>query len=385
MTPQANGSARDATTPSSREIALDLLRRMLEIPSPSCSEGRLARFLFETMESFGFASRIDEAGNVIGEIGRGVGPTVLLASHLDTVPGHVPVRLEGTRVFGRGASDAKGPLATMVLAAADRGRTFPGRIIVAGLVEEETPGSRGAVHLVETIDQPDAIIVGEPAGAACITIGYKGKLDLVYRIQCPPVHPTSPTVKASEAAAAFWHDAARFASDDGDPKSASNGHSAFDRLGVTLEEIRGDLESAELRFSYRTPVNFATDVLIERLRSATCGGALEVVARVDAVVSDRTDIVVRALSAAIRNDGGKPRLKLKSATSDMNIFARRWCVPMATYGPGDSHLDHTADEHIEIDDFLSGVRILGGALDELTRSLPATRQDAMRRTVGEES
>ncbi len=342
---------------------------MLEIPSPSCSEGRLAKFLMETMKSLDFGSRIDAAGNVIGEIGRSPGPTVLLASHLDTVPGHVPVRLEGTRVFGRGASDAKGPLATMILAAADRGRTFPGRIIVAGLVEEETPGSRGAVHLVETIERPDAIIVGEPAGSSSVTIGYKGKLDLVYRVRRPPVHPTSPTMKASEAAAAFWDDAASFSSDDGDPKSASNGHSAFDRVGVTLEEMRGDMESAELRLSYRTPVNFDTDVLIERLRSTTRGGALEVVARVDAVVSDRTDVVVRALSAAIRRDGGKPRLKLKSATSDMNIFARRWSVPMATYGPGDSHLDHTADEHIEVDDFLAGVRILGDALDELMRSL----------------
>lgn len=363
--------------PASRESALDLLRRMLDIPSPSCGEGRLAKFLVEAMEVLHFSSRIDEAGNVIGEIGRGVGPTVLLASHLDTVPGHVPVRLEGTRLFGRGASDAKGPLATMVLAAADRGRNFPGRIIVAGLVEEETPGSRGAVHLVRTIDQPDAIVVGEPAGSSSITIGYKGKLDLVYSLRCPPVHPTSPTVKASEAAVAFWHDAVRFVTDDDDPTSASSGHSAFNRLGMTLDEMRGDLESAELRFSYRTPVGFATDDLIERLRSATRGGRLEVLGRVDAVVSDRTDVVVRALSAAIRRDGGTPRLKLKSATSDMNVFARRWRVPMATFGPGDSHLDHTADEHIEVDDFLAGIRILGGALDELTRSLPAACDDGV--------
>lgn len=364
-----------ATTPDSCELAVDLLHRMLDVPSPSCSEARLARLLAETMQRLGFASRIDEAGNVIGEIGRGVGPTVLLASHLDTVPGHVPVRLEGTRLFGRGASDAKGPLATMVLAAAGVGRTFPGRIIVAGLVEEETPRSRGAVHLVETLDAPDAIVVGEPAGATCITIGYKGKLDLAYRVRCPPVHPTSPTVKASEAAAAFWQHAARFAGNESDPAGVAHGHAAFDRLGVTLEEIRGDLESAELRFSYRTPVGFATDELIERLRLASQGGVLDVVARVDAVVSDRTNVVVRALSAAIRRQGSTPRLKLKSATSDMNIFATRWRAPMATYGPGDSHLDHTADEYIEVEDFLTGVRVLGGALDELARSLPGLKKD----------
>jgi len=375
VTPKAKAA------PASREIALDLLQRMLDIPSPSYGEERLAKFLVEAMEGLDFAARIDEAGNVIGEVGRGVAPTVLLASHLDTVPGHVRVRLEGARVFGRGASDAKGPLATMVLAAADRGRDFPGRIIVAGLVEEETPGSRGAVHLVETLDRPDAIVVGEPAGSSSVTIGYKGKVDLTYRFRCPPVHPTSPTVKASEAAAAFWHDAARLVSDDGDPESAANGHSAFNRLGMTLEEIRGDLESAELRLSYRTPVDFDIDQLIARLRSVTRGGALEIIARVDAVVSDRADAVVRALSAAIRRGGGTPRLKLKSATSDMNIFARRWRVPMATYGPGDSHLDHTADEHIEVDDFLAGIRILGGALDELARSLPAPRDDGAHRAA----
>ena len=63
-------------------------------------------------------------------------PVILLCGHMDTVPGIVPVRLDGDYMYGRGASDAKAPLISMLLGAAD----FPkqnGTIIFAGVVDEE--------------------------------------------------------------------------------------------------------------------------------------------------------------------------------------------------------------------------------------------------------
>ena len=93
------------------------LESMLAIPSLSGREGRLAAFLVEAMNGMGFRARVDEAGNAVGE--RGEGPVeVVLLGHMDTVPGDIPVRREGGRLYGRGAVDAKGPLATFVLAAA---------------------------------------------------------------------------------------------------------------------------------------------------------------------------------------------------------------------------------------------------------------------------
>ena len=94
-----------------------LLVDMLRIPSLSGQEGELAAFLCREMAARGFQARIDEVGNVVGERGDGNGPTIVLLGHMDTVPGRVEVRREGDLLYGRGAVDAKGPLATFIAAA----------------------------------------------------------------------------------------------------------------------------------------------------------------------------------------------------------------------------------------------------------------------------
>ncbi len=72
---------------------------------------------------------------------------ILLLGHMDTVPGDIPVRIERDRLYGRGAVDAKGPLAAFVVAAA-RAQLAPGtRLVVIGAVEEESATSKGARHV----------------------------------------------------------------------------------------------------------------------------------------------------------------------------------------------------------------------------------------------
>ncbi len=342
---------------------VELLQGMLTIPSPSGREGELARFLAGVAEALGMASTVDEVGNMVATIGTGDGPTILMLGHMDTVDDPLPVSLTDNRLYGRGAVDAKGPLAAMLLAAAAR-PGFPGTLVVAGAVEEETPGSRGAMHLRAAMDRPDAVLIGEPSGWSGVVLGYKGKLDLAYRVRRPATHPTNPVEKASEAAAAFWADALAAI-------GSQASHTAFDRPAATLYRLSGDLVEASLELSYRLPPGFDHDGLVDRLSIMDRGGELTVVNSVLAVRSPRTDPVVRALSAGIRRAGGQPRHVLKSATSDMNTVAEVWRgVPMAAYGPGDSHLDHSATEHIVIDDLLRGIAVLTSALDDLA-VLPA--------------
>jgi LysW-gamma-L-lysine carboxypeptidase len=68
---------------------------------------------------------------------------------------------------------------------------------------------------------------------------------------------------------------------------------------------------------------------------------------------------------AIRAEGGRPKFKLKTGTADMNIVGPAWGCPIVAYGPGDSSLDHTPDEHIQIDEFRKGISVLTRALLEL--------------------
>ena len=134
------------------EIAL--LRGMLEIPSLSGEERPLADYLRAEMARRGLRAHIDEAGNAVGEIGE-AGPLVVLLGHMDTAPGVVPVRQEGDLLYGRGAVDAKGPLAAFICAAARVGPRAGVRLAVVGAVEEESASSSGARRAPEAY-RPDA-------------------------------------------------------------------------------------------------------------------------------------------------------------------------------------------------------------------------------------
>jgi len=71
--------------------------------------------------------------------------------------------------------------------------------------------------------------------------------------------------------------------------------------------------------------------------------------------------------AAIRQAGGEPSFTLKSGTSDMNVVAPVWGTPILAYGPGDSALDHTPDEHILVSEYLRAVDVLEAVLRTLCR------------------
>src|SRR6266571_3187353 len=151
---------------------LDLVRGLVEIPSVSRREGDAVEWLVARMAERGFRASVDDAGNAVGEIGDGPRHVVLLG-HIDTVPGEIPVRVEGGDLVGRGAVDAKGPLAAFVAAATEVVKGL--RVTVVGAVEEESPTSAGARYRA-TLAAPDWCVIGEPSGWDGVTVGNKGRL-----------------------------------------------------------------------------------------------------------------------------------------------------------------------------------------------------------------
>ena len=53
----------------------------------------------------------------------------------------------------------------------------------------------------------------------------------------------------------------------------------------------------------------------------------------------------------------------------MNLVGPAWGTPIVAYGPGDSNLDHTPDEHIEISEYLSGIQVLVNTLEKIQSNL----------------
>lgn len=358
-----------------------LLRAMIEIPSPSGDEQALATFLAGEMERFGLQSFVDAAGNVVGRRGSS-GPLILLLGHLDTVAEQIPIRQAGSLLYGRGAVDAKGPLAAMICAVAQL-ETIDAQLVVIGAVEEETPSSRGAHYLLDRYS-PDAVLIGEPSGWSNVVIGYKGRVGLHYEVRRPPSHSAGPGEKASEVAVTFWNQLVRHLD------TLSAGDSIFYRPTATLGYMAGDLEHARLDISCRMPPDFDFAAFEQFLATITGDARLEIDERTPAVVVDRNEPTVRALTQSIRRFDGRPKFKLKTGTSDMNTVAKQWRVPLAAYGPGDSSLDHTAEEHIDLDEYLRSIEVLRAALPllsaELRRRQPvATAADADVYSADEEA
>jgi acetylornithine deacetylase len=152
---------------------VDLLRELVAIPSVSGEEANVAVFVEETVRRWGLDVVRNAHGVRVEVHGWGVGPTLALASHLDTVPPgsgwtrdpFLPA-IEGTRLYGRGSGDAKASVASMLYAVkdlVDSGGMDAGRVLLLfGFGEETKNTSMGS--LVEAAGEIDAAVVGEPTG-----------------------------------------------------------------------------------------------------------------------------------------------------------------------------------------------------------------------------
>ncbi|MFE1265146.1 M20/M25/M40 family metallo-hydrolase [Streptomyces albogriseolus] len=338
------------------------LRGLVEIPSPSGAEAEAGAFLATRMAALGYDVRTDAVGNVIGETGDPAGPVIMMVGHLDTVPGTLPVRESGGLLFGRGTVDAKGPLATMVHAGARAAASGCGRVVVVGAVEEEA-ASRGAHHLAATLDAPDALLIGEPSGAGAVVVGYRGVLRFHYDVRRPPAHTSSPAERAAELAGDLWQTVRTLL------PPAPEGAPLFDHASPALVALDGGLTHARAEISCRIPRGFDTARFLEEVRAHGAGGEINVVERVPAVRTGRGTPLVRAFAGAVRRRTGAVSVKVKLGTSDMNILAPHWDVPALAYGPGDSRLDHTDEEHISVTEYLLAVDVLAEALPDIARSL----------------
>lgn len=346
-----------------------LLRRMLEIPSLSGQEGTLARFLCEEMRARGFTAWIDEVGNAVGERGSGDGgPTMILLGHMDTVRGEVPVRQEGELLYGRGAVDAKGSLAAFVSAASNF--SGPGRLIVIGAVEEEAATSRGARHVAAQY-RPDAAIVGEPSAWDRVTVGYKGRLLAEYQARQDGAHTAGERPGVCDRAVSFWLDV-RAATEE---VNADRPPAVFDRVQGSLRTMRSESDglsdTAFLTMGFRLPLAFDAEAWRDRLRDLAGDGELRFHAYEPAVRVEKNTVLARAMLAAIRAQGGQPRFAVKTGTSDLNVVAGHWPCPLLAYGPGDALLDHTPNEHIDLQEYERSIAVLQAALAELSHTLSA--------------
>jgi [amino group carrier protein]-lysine/ornithine hydrolase len=342
----------------SRVDGVELLTDMVRIDSVSGGESRLAELLAERLASLGFGTRVDAAGNLIATWGDGDHHCALIG-HLDTAPGHPPVRRDANRLFGRGTVDAKGPLAAAICAVSRQPRDGARRYTIVGAVEEEST-SRGAHHLAAAMAPPHDLVILEPSGWEGVTIGYKGSVRAVWSVEQPAGHGAGPRPSAGDRAVAF----VRATEDHARAWSGERG--IFERLDVRVLSMHaagdGITDRAHVDLGLRVPLPYDVAAAINLVRDAGRGARVDIVNVDPPVRTDRGSALARRFVSAIRDRGGSPRFKLKTGTSDMNVLVPAWRCPAVAYGPGDSRLDHTPDEHIDLQEFDRAVSVLEAAL-----------------------
>ncbi len=343
---------------------VELLLGMVSIYSPTGMTGPMRDFLVDRALAMGLRPTVDAAGNVIMAAGEGP-TTVMLLCHMDTVPGRLPVRLEGGALHGRGAVDAKGCLAMAMAVASARSASRAGRLVVVAVPDEEGPSD--GVREVVRRDRPDYVVVGEPSGWEGITIGYKGAMRLRASCVTAKRHSGAGEPNSAEMAVGLWNALEAFCGSEsaGEPEGR-----LFGRLTPTLVSFNtaddGVSLTTEMAIDVRVPWGYDTarlDAFIEQNR-----GTSTVVAsgREPPVLAPKNNALVRAVVAAIRAQGGEPVFKRKTGTSDMARAAEAWGgVPILAYGPGDSRLDHTPEERLDIGEYRRAIGTLGDAVGRL--------------------
>lgn len=347
---------------------IDLLEQLVRIPSPSGEEQAAATALVEWMQTQGYEARVDEAGNAVGS--RGEGPRdILLLGHIDTFPGVLPVEREDSWLSGRGTVDAKGPLCAFAAATASM-RVPPGwRVTVVGAVEEEAATSKGARYLLHEHPAPAYCVIGEPSQWYRITLGYKGRLLAHLRLRAPFAHSAGETALPAEQAIDLWQTIIATCETFNAERTG-----VFSRLEPSLRSFNtvddGAYGIVEMTVSFRLPPGLPPGVLADRLNSLL---TVEAPATLEmsfaggeaAFQADKNSPLVRGFLHGIRQQDARPRFVVKTGTSDMNVVGPAWGCPILAYGPGNSSLDHTPDERIELAEYLRAIDVLTTALTHL--------------------
>lgn len=397
-----------------RTQAIDLLHGLVAIPSLSRQEAAASAWLVQQMQTLGYArAYVDGAGNAVGELGPADATNVVVfLGHIDTVPGNIPVRIEGTDddalLYGRGTVDAKGPLATFVAAGALVGHDWAVernlRVVVVGAVEEEAATSKGARFIRDRFDGsqapiPQACVIGEPSSWQRVTLGYKGRILIELEASQPMAHTAGPDAGVATVAVDLWNWVSAYA------ERFNHGRDkTFDQLLPSLRGVNTTTDAAmhdhvTAQIGIRLPLDFDADAFAAELIQwaqqrishhsplATGHSFVETPIHLQGPLTtltlyfhahepawrgERNSFLVRAFLGAIRDVAPetRPSFVVKSGTSDMNVVGPAWHCPILAYGPGDSSLDHTPNEHVSLTEYWLAVQVLAQALRNLPDLLP---------------
>ncbi|MBL8049569.1 MAG: succinyl-diaminopimelate desuccinylase [Chthonomonas sp.] len=352
----------------------DLACQLIACPSVTPDEAGCMAMIREFLTAHGFACRMLDRGGVTNLWAtRGEGRTFCLYGHCDVVPPgpreawatdpFVPT-IEGDTLFGRGASDMKGPLAA-VLIAATQAQTS-GRVAVFVTSDEEGPGVHGTEFalpaLLEQGERIDAALVAEPTSEQVfgdvLKVGRRGSFGGKIRFLGKQGHVAYPhlaenPIHAAAPALQRLLETTLDTGGDGFAPSAfqvTNIQAGTGATNVTPGEC-------EVMFNIRYGVKSTPDSLRRTIETALQGTRYELDAKNNSspfltAPGPLTSLLAEEVE---RVAGRRPELGTGGGTSDARVFAA--CgIPVAEFGPSNATI-HAANECVSLSDLEKCVEI----------------------------
>ncbi len=381
-------SAQRVLDQINEEEVIAFLRQLVQIPSvnPPGDVREAIQVCADKLKSEGFdvsfVTEEEPKPNMVAELKRGDGPTLLFNAHLDVVPtgqesawSHPPFAADVAegKVYGRGAGDDKASVTAQVMGAialARSGVAINGKLIVNEVADEEIGGALGAQLIAKSESiKPDFVIVGEQTMNR-ICIGEKGGAGTRVTVFGRAAHGALPWegVNAIEGMARvitalqselwpvleqrthpyFHHSSATISIIDGGVKS----NVVPDQCSIYVDRriIPGEKPEdvvSEIREVAERAVKNVPGMRVE-VDFANFGGR-------EAILNQPDSEIVQGMLRANEHLGFDTKLTGFSMGTDGRHFAERG-VPTIIYGPGDPALAHQPDEWVGVDEVMDATR-----------------------------
>lgn len=382
---------------------VEFCQQAIKIPSPSGQEKGVAQFMQKKMLELGFDSAIiDKNGSVLGTIvGKRPGKTILMDGHIDNVDvidaekwHHDPFggEIADDKVWGRGTSDMKGSVCTMITAASRFAKScnkdFAGKICVSCTVHEEC-FEGVACREISKLAKPDYVIIGE-ATTTTVKIGQRGRAEVVVETEGVSCHSSNPEkgVNAVYHMTALIEEIRKIVPNEHkllgkgileltDIKSypypgasvvPSLCRATFDRRTLVGEDekvILGQVEEAIERTKKKIPNLKAKVYLATGEEKCWTGETIKAKRYFPAwAVDENSELVQKALKG-LRDSGIDAEISHFAFCTNGSHFCGEAGIPCIGYGPSLESLAHVRDEYIEIEQLIKACKGFECILREL--------------------
>ena len=374
------------------EDIINLAQQLIRIPSDeTAGEQEVCDYLESVLKSLGMKIKIQQVKpnrpNIIAEVvGNNSGKVIMLNGHIDTVPiGDIDKwsvdpyggNIKNNKLFGRGATDMKGSIASMIIAIKymmNNITNFNGKIIFTGVMAEETTGI-GTQKVVEDNIKADMAIVGEPSdekiyrahkGTMWFNLFSYGKLEHSSESNSGSNNAIINMMKLIEEINKISKELEMIDNDlvghptinvgliEGGTKQnmiADSCKVSIDRRVLPGEDPDKIVDELRVRFNKLR----STDSRLEfDIKKDTIREAVEV---------SESEQIVQELKKALNKVFNKdPIVSGMKATTDMSILVNQGKIPSVIYGPGFIKQAHTIDEFIEVERLIKSSKVYAEVL-----------------------